>query len=55
MKKGKNEVIVHNNGIAKSVKNILEQELIGIGSSTGSLFFYQPKEPKGLEKYKNVK
>ena len=41
--------------LGRAVKVMLDRELIGLGSGSGSVFFYQPKEPKGMNKYKNVK
>lgn len=36
----------------KNVKLILEKQLHLQGSGAGSIWFYQPKEPSGMEKYK---
>lgn len=37
------------------VKGALDKELSKLGSGAGTIFFFQPAEPKGIEKFKHVR
>lgn len=40
--------------MAKGIKNILDSEIMTLGSGAGTFFFYQPEEPEQMKKLRDA-